>query len=77
MADVYDALTSKRIYKQSVSHDEAVRVLIKSSGAQFDPAIIEAFLRREKDFQLLSTEFEDPAAAQEQTADESLIAQTS
>ncbi len=44
VADVYDALTTKRVYKAAVSHNEAVRILKESSNSQFDPQMIEAFL---------------------------------
>jgi putative two-component system response regulator len=50
LADVYDALTSRRVYKPAYSHQEARTVLIEGCGTQFDPDIVEAFLRREEEF---------------------------
>ncbi|MDP6692799.1 MAG: HD domain-containing protein [Phycisphaerales bacterium] len=44
VADVYDALTSKRIYKEAISHAEAVDIIKKESGTHFDPMVVEAFL---------------------------------
>jgi putative two-component system response regulator len=43
IADVYDALTSVRPYKEAFSHDEAVRIITESSGTQFDPTLVEVF----------------------------------
>jgi putative two-component system response regulator len=45
VADVYDALTSARPYKQAFPHDEAVRIIIEGSGTQFDPSLVEVFTR--------------------------------
>ncbi|TRO78710.1 CHASE2 domain-containing protein [Desulfuromonas acetexigens] len=50
IADVYDALVCQRVYKPSISHDAAVRIIRQRSGTQFDPEIVEAFLRVEKDW---------------------------
>ena len=48
VVDVYDALVSRRVYKPSVSHDEAVAIIRERSGVQFDPAIVAGMLRVEK-----------------------------
>ena len=45
VADVYDALTSKRVYKEGMSHEEACRIIVEGAGTQFDPAIVEIFGR--------------------------------
>jgi len=50
IADVYDALTSARPYKKAFPHEEAVRIIVESSGKQFDPALIEIFLRTADQF---------------------------
>jgi PAS domain S-box-containing protein len=52
LVDVYDALTSKRPYKEAFSHEEACRVILSESGHLFDPVVVAAFLRREQDFDL-------------------------
>lgn len=44
VADCYDAMTSDRPYRGALSHWEAVNELVKGSGTQFDPVIVEAFL---------------------------------
>lgn len=51
LADVYDALTSARVYKPAYSHETAKAMIVKGSGTQFDPDVVDAFLRREDDFQ--------------------------
>ena len=42
--DVYDALTSKRVYKDAFSAHEAVNIILEQKGKQFDPLIVDAFL---------------------------------
>lgn len=44
VADVYDALITKRVYKEAYSHEEAVRLIAEGRGTQFDPDVINAFL---------------------------------
>lgn len=44
VVDAYGAMTDERTYRRSRSHDEAIAELRKCSGAQFDPAIVDAFL---------------------------------
>lgn len=50
LADVYDALTSKRCYKPAFSHSEARSFVVEQSGKHFDPDVVAAFLAREADF---------------------------
>ncbi|MDR2131718.1 MAG: response regulator [Clostridiales Family XIII bacterium] len=44
IADVYDALVSKRPYKEAFSHEMAMRIINESRGTHFDPAILDAFV---------------------------------
>ena len=44
LADVYDALTSKRVYKPAMSHQEARAVIVDDRGRHFDPAVVDVFL---------------------------------
>ncbi len=46
VADVFDALTSKRIYKEAMSVDKARAIIYSENGIHFDPAVVEAFDRR-------------------------------
>jgi putative two-component system response regulator len=50
LADVYDALTTKRVYKDAFSHQKAKSIILEGAGAHFDPDVVEAFLQREADF---------------------------
>jgi len=43
IADVYDALISKRPYKEPFSHETAVMIINEGSGTQFDPALVSVF----------------------------------
>jgi putative nucleotidyltransferase with HDIG domain len=43
LADVYDALTSQRSYKRAFSHEEAIEIMRKDIGTQFDPALFPVF----------------------------------
>ena len=45
MADVFDALTSERVYKKAWAIDDAVRYIARAAGTQFDPTVVEAFMR--------------------------------
>ena len=50
VCDVYDALRSKRPYKEEMSHETALDIIIKDSGQAFDPHVIDALMKCEKDF---------------------------
>ncbi len=43
VADVYDALTSKRPYREALSHEHAIGIMAKLRGTQFDPRVVDAF----------------------------------
>lgn len=43
VADVYDALTSKRVYKAAFSHEDAAEIILRQAGTQFDPQAVELF----------------------------------
>lgn len=53
IADVYDALVNSRIYKSSYSHEEAVQIILKGAGSQFDPAIVGLFQKLSPQFATL------------------------
>lgn len=54
IADVYDALISRRVYKPAFSHDEAELIIQESSGNHFDPRVVQAFLKRREDIRRIS-----------------------
>lgn len=45
VADVFDALTSDRPYRKAWSREEAIRYIREQAGSQFDPKVVEVFLR--------------------------------
>jgi putative two-component system response regulator len=47
LADVYDAISSKRCYKESLDHTMVKDIILKGKGRHFDPRVVEAFLRHE------------------------------
>jgi putative two-component system response regulator len=50
VADVYDALTTKRVYKPAFSHEKARGIIIEGRGTDFDPDVVDAFLSCEHAF---------------------------
>ncbi|MDD5423793.1 MAG: HD domain-containing protein [Candidatus Omnitrophica bacterium] len=48
LADVFDALTSKRPYKRAYGFDEAISIIKEESGTHFDPDVVKSFMKRKK-----------------------------
>jgi len=63
VADVYDALTSKRVYKNAFAHDVALDIIRAESGSHFDPAIVQALLAAEQTFVRICDRFRETALA--------------
>lgn len=59
VADVYDALISKRVYKPAYSHDKAVDIIAANRSRHFDPDIVDAFIDVQEDFRIISTRYGD------------------
>lgn len=57
IADAYDAMTSMRIYRDILSHEQAYEEIIRCSGSQFDPIFVEYFAKaaQKQDFRVLET----------------------
>jgi HD-GYP domain-containing protein (c-di-GMP phosphodiesterase class II) len=53
LADVYDALVFKRVYKPALSHDEAKRIIVADRGRHFCPDVVDAFLELEDEFKAI------------------------
>ena len=66
LADVYDALICKRVYKPAMSHEEAARIIGEGRARHFDPDIVDAFFAIEDEFRAIAARFAD--AAREATA---------
>ena len=57
LADVYDALTSKRVYKNAFTHIVARSIILEGSGTHFDPDVVAAFLQVENEFVAIREHF--------------------
>jgi len=59
VADVYDALTTKRVYKEAFPHEKAHAIIVEGSGKHFDPDVVDAFLECEDEFIRIKAQFDD------------------
>jgi putative two-component system response regulator len=59
VADVYDALISRRVYKEAFPYEEAVKIIRKGRGSHFDPALIDAFDAIESVFHSIAQRYAD------------------
>jgi putative two-component system response regulator len=59
LADVYDALTTKRVYKPAYSHDRAMEIVREGVGNHFDPTVAEAFFRIESTIREIQTSLDE------------------
>jgi putative two-component system response regulator len=59
LADVYDALTTKRVYKPPFSREQANALINQGSGLHFDPDIVTVFLNNEAAFHQIAEQLAD------------------
>lgn len=59
LGDVYDALTSKRCYKEAFSHEKSRGIIVEGAGTHFDPVVVQAFLSIEQDFIKVRRKYHD------------------
>ena len=59
LADMFDALVSKRVYKDAWSHEDAYAEILRLNGARFDPLVVEAFMMESDHFIDISIRFRD------------------
>ncbi|MCF6249712.1 MAG: response regulator [Methylococcaceae bacterium] len=57
LADVYDALVNKRVYKPAFSHKDAVDYINQQKGLHFDPDMVNAFIEIESEFKAITQHF--------------------
>ena len=60
VADVYDALVSKRVYKAAMPHDVARDIIAEGRGAQFDTSVVDAFLGSDDSFATIFAHQREP-----------------
>lgn len=63
VADVYDAVVSRRVYKLEMSHEKAAGIIHEGAGRHFDPDVVEAFKRVEHCFEDIARRYADPVEA--------------
>lgn len=56
IADVYDAMVSKRVYKKSMQHYEVLDFIQSMSGTQFDPDVVDSFVKLSESFGYMAHE---------------------
>jgi putative two-component system response regulator len=68
VADVYDALISRRVYRDAMPHAEAVRIIGLTRGKHFDPDVVDAFLEVQDNFQAIAIAYSDSDADMQKKA---------
>ena len=61
LGDVYDALTSKRCYKEAFSHAKSSAIIYSDKSKHFDPDVVDAFEVTEEQFRQIRLDHADPA----------------
>lgn len=59
VADVYDALISRRVYKEGMPHEKAVEIIVQGKGQHFDPDMVDAFIELADEFKKIAQAFAD------------------
>ncbi len=59
LADVYDALISKRVYKPPFPHQKAVQIILEGKGKHFDADVVDAFVELEETFRNIALSYAD------------------
>lgn len=59
VADVYDALRSKRVYKEPIPHEESCAIIEAGRGTMFDPKIVDVFMKHEAAFRITREKMAD------------------
>lgn len=69
VADFYDALISRRVYREGLPHQTVVQMLIEGRGTHFDPDIVDAFIDLQDEFREIAQKFVDSDASLANSAD--------
>lgn len=57
LADVYDALISKRVYKEPMPHERAAQIIVEGRGTHFDPDVVDVFLENQERFRQVAARY--------------------
>jgi putative two-component system response regulator len=61
VADVYDALISRRVYKDRMTHEQATQIIVEGRGSHFDPDVVDAFVDIAEEFRSIAQRYPDSA----------------
>jgi len=59
VADVYDALISRRVYKEGMPHEQALAIMLEGKSLHFDPDVIDAFVEQQDEIKRIAEAFSD------------------
>lgn len=59
VADVYDALISRRVYKEGMPHEKAVEIILQGRAQHFDPDMVDAFIELQDEFRYIAASYAD------------------
>lgn len=59
IADVYDALISRRVYKEPIAHEQAVHIIANGRGTHFDPDMVDGFIQIQGEFHAIALRYAD------------------
>ena len=76
VADVYDALISRRVYKEGMPHAQAIAIICQGRGQHFDPDMVDAFVTLSEQFQAIVQRYTDSAAELARKAQQQPLAPT-
>jgi putative two-component system response regulator len=68
VADVYDALISRRVYKPAFSHEQSLEIMRQGRGSHFDPDVLDAFFAIEAEFARIAQAYQDADETEEMQA---------
>jgi HD-GYP domain-containing protein (c-di-GMP phosphodiesterase class II) len=63
LADAYDAMVSRRVYKQEFTHEYAMDIIRQNAAKSFDPDVVAAFIATNEEFLRIAREYTDPSPA--------------
>lgn len=69
LADVYDALISRRVYKEPTGHEQAVEIIRQTTGRHFDADVVDAFLEIQDTFKTIAIAYSDENSDLQKKAD--------